>query len=95
MAQFGLGEARLLLNALLNASNERSTLVDENILKGKWRQLKGEVKSQWGKLTDDDLDRAEGDAEKLIGRVQERYGYQRDQAKREVDDFFRRHPDIP
>jgi len=68
--------------------------VDENILKGKWRQLKGEVKSQWGKLTDDDLDRAEGDAEKLVGRVQERYGYQRDQAKREVDDFFRRHPDI-
>ena len=68
--------------------------MDENILKGKWRQLKGEVKSQWGKLTDDDLDRAEGDAEKLVGRVQERYGYQRDQAKREVDDFIRRHPDI-
>lgn len=69
--------------------------MDENILKGKWRQLKGEIKSQWGKLTDDDLDRAEGDAEKLIGRVQERYGYQREQAKREVDDFIRRHPDIP
>jgi uncharacterized protein YjbJ (UPF0337 family) len=50
------------------------------------------MKSQWGKLTDDDFDRAEGDAEKLIGRVQERYGYQRDQAKREVDDFIRRHP---
>ena len=69
--------------------------MDENILKGKWHQLKGEIKSQWGKLTDDDLDRAEGDAEKLIGRVQERYGYQRDQAKREVDDFIRRYPDIP
>jgi uncharacterized protein YjbJ (UPF0337 family) len=69
--------------------------MNEDILKGKWRQLKGEVKSQWGKLTDDDLDRAEGDAEKLIGRVQERYGYQRDQAKREVDDFVRRHQDIP
>jgi len=67
--------------------------MNEDILKGKWRQLKGEVKSQWGKLTDDDLDRVEGDAEKLIGRVQERYGYQRDEAKREVDDFFRRHPD--
>jgi uncharacterized protein YjbJ (UPF0337 family) len=69
--------------------------MNEDILKGKWRQLKGEVKSQWGKLTDDDLDRAEGDAEKLIGRVQERYGYQRDEAKREVDDFVRRHQDIP
>ena len=68
--------------------------MDENILKGKWRQLKGEVKSQWGKLTDDDLERGEGDAEKLIGRVQDRDVYQRDQAKREVDDFVRRHPDI-
>ena len=67
--------------------------MNEDILKGKWRQLKGEVKSQWGKLTDDDLDRVEGDAEKLIGRVQERYGYQREDAKREVDDFFRRHRD--
>jgi hypothetical protein len=42
-------------------------------------------------LTDDDLDRTEGDAEKLIGRVQERYGYQREEAKREVDDFLSRH----
>jgi uncharacterized protein YjbJ (UPF0337 family) len=69
--------------------------MDENILKGKWHQLKGEVKAQWGKLTDDDLDRAQGDAEKLIGRVQERYGYQRDEAKREVDAFVRRHRDLP
>jgi uncharacterized protein YjbJ (UPF0337 family) len=67
--------------------------MNEDILKGKWRQLKGEVKSQWGKLTDDDLDRVEGDTEQLIGRVQERYGYQREDAKREVDDFFRRHKD--
>lgn len=67
--------------------------MNEDVLKGKWHQLKGEVKSRWGKLTDDDLDRAEGDAEKLIGRVQERYGYAREDAKQEVDDFFRRHPD--
>jgi uncharacterized protein YjbJ (UPF0337 family) len=65
--------------------------MNEDVLKGKWHQLKGEVKSQWGKLTDDDLNRAEGDAEKLIGRVQERYGYQRDEAKKEVDEFLRRH----
>ena len=69
--------------------------MNEDVFKGKWRQLKGELKSQWGKLTDDDVDRLEGDAEKLIGRVQERYGYQREQAKREVDDFFRRHSDMP
>lgn len=64
-------------------------------LKGKWHQFKGEVKSRWGKLTDDDLGVIEGDAEKLIGKVQERYGYQRDQAKREVDQFFNQHPVAP
>ena len=67
--------------------------MNEDILKGKWRQIKGEVKSRWGKLTDDDMERVEGDAEKLIGRVQERYGYQRDEAQKEVDDFVRNHKD--
>ena len=62
--------------------------MNADVLKGKWTQVKGEVKSQWGKLTDDDLDRVEGDTEKLIGRVQERYGYARDDAKREVDAFL-------
>jgi uncharacterized protein YjbJ (UPF0337 family) len=73
----------------------KGDLMNEDILKGKWRQIKGEVKSRWGKLTDDDVDRVEGDAEKLIGRVQERYGYQREEAQREVDDFFRGHKDMP
>ena len=66
--------------------------MNSDVFKGKWRQLKGEVKSQWGKLTDDDLDRVEGDAEKLIGRVQERYGYARHDAEREVREFIDRHP---
>jgi uncharacterized protein YjbJ (UPF0337 family) len=66
--------------------------MNADVLKGQWHQLKGEVKSRWGKLTDDDLDQASGDAEKLIGRLQERYGYARDQARREVDDFFLQHP---
>ena len=64
--------------------------MNEDVLKGKWMQIKGEVKSQWGKLTDDDLDRVEGDTEQLIGRVQERYGYAREDAKREVDSFLDR-----
>jgi uncharacterized protein YjbJ (UPF0337 family) len=64
--------------------------MNDDVLKGKWTQLKGEVKSQWGKLTDDDVDRVQGDAEKLIGRVQERYGYARDEAKREVEAFLDR-----
>ena len=65
--------------------------MNADVFKGQWHQLKGEVKSKWGKLTDDDLDRASGDAEKLIGRIEERYGYARDQAKREVDEFFSHH----
>jgi|SoiMethySBSTD1v2_1073268.scaffolds.fasta_scaffold331696_3 uncharacterized protein YjbJ (UPF0337 family) len=62
--------------------------MNADVMKGKWHQLKGEVKSRWGKLTDDDLDRVEGDSEKLIGRVQERYGYARHDAEREVRNFL-------
>ena len=64
--------------------------MNADVFKGKWMQVKGEVKSQWGKLTDDDLDRVEGDTEKLIGRVQERYGYAREDAQREVNAFLDR-----
>jgi uncharacterized protein YjbJ (UPF0337 family) len=69
--------------------------MNAEVFKGKWHQLKGEVKSRWGELTDDDLDVVEGDAEKLVGRVQERYGYAREEAHREVNEFIARHPDIP
>jgi len=58
-------------------------------LQGKWAQLKGEAKVQWGKLTDDDLDQVEGNAQKLAGRIQERYGYEKERAEREVDNFLR------
>ncbi len=64
--------------------------MNADVIKGKWHQLKGEVKSRWGKLTDDDLDRVAGDSEKLIGKVQERYGYARHDAEQEVKDFFDR-----
>ena len=69
--------------------------MNTDVLKGQWHQLKGSIKSQWGKLTDDDLDQVQGDAEKLAGRIQERYGYARDQAKREVDAFMKRHETVP
>jgi uncharacterized protein YjbJ (UPF0337 family) len=64
--------------------------MNTDILKGKWQQLKGEAKIQWGKLTDDDIDQVEGNAQKLIGKVQERYGYDRARAEREVDDWLNR-----
>lgn len=61
-----------------------------DIIKGKWHQLKGKVRSQWGRLTDDELDVIDGESERLVGLLQEHYGYARDRAKREVDQFFDR-----
>lgn len=57
------------------------------VVKGKWNQLKGEVKKQWGKLTDDDLDVIAGEKDKLIGKLQERYGHSKDDALKEYDNW--------
>jgi uncharacterized protein YjbJ (UPF0337 family) len=62
--------------------------MNEDILKGKWKQLSGGVKEQWGKLTDDALTQIDGSSEKLVGKLQELYGYSREQAERAVDDFM-------
>lgn len=62
--------------------------MNENQISGKWNQLKGKVQAQWGKLTNDDLDRIEGRKDELIGRIQERYGKSRTDADREVNKFF-------
>jgi Uncharacterized protein conserved in bacteria len=61
--------------------------MNSDILKGKWLQVRGEVKRQWGKLTDDDITQIDGDTEKLVGKLQERYGYNRQQALQEFDRF--------
>lgn len=63
----------------------------EDILKGKWKEIKGEVKKQWGELTDDDLMQIEGDQTKLLGFLQERYGYAHDEAEKEFKKFMERH----
>jgi uncharacterized protein YjbJ (UPF0337 family) len=59
--------------------------VNQDTLTGQWNQLKGRLREQWGKLTNDDIDLIQGRSEQLIGRIQERYGLQRDEAKRQVD----------
>jgi uncharacterized protein YjbJ (UPF0337 family) len=69
------------------ALTDRGTAMNEDTLKGKWKQLSGKMKEQWGKLTDDDLKAAEGSSEYLAGKVQERYGVARDEAERQVKDF--------
>ena len=58
-------------------------------IEGNWKQFKGQAKQKWAKLTDSDWTMLSGKKDELVGRVQERYGYERDQAEREVDDWSR------
>ena len=60
-------------------------------IEGKWKQLKGSAKQQWGKLTDDDLDYMRGSRDQFIGRLQERYGMARDQAEKDADTWLKAH----
>jgi uncharacterized protein YjbJ (UPF0337 family) len=62
--------------------------MNNDIAEGKWRQVMGKAKAAWGELTDDELTKAEGRADKLVGLIQERYGKTRDEAEREVRRFF-------
>ncbi|WP_164103581.1 CsbD family protein [Candidatus Laterigemmans baculatus] len=56
-------------------------------VKGNWKQIQGKAKTKWGKLTDDDLMVVEGNRDQLAGKIQERYGYEKDRAEREADEF--------
>jgi uncharacterized protein YjbJ (UPF0337 family) len=59
-----------------------------DVIKGNWKQISGRVKQKWGKLTDDDLTTIGGIKDQLIGKLQERYGYKKDHAEREANDFI-------
>jgi len=59
--------------------------MNTDTLKGQWQQVKGNIRKQWGKLTDDDLDQIQGDAEILAGKLQERYGRSKEEVRGEVD----------
>lgn len=65
-----------------------NVMVNQDILSGKWNQVRRKVKQWWGKLTDDDLERINGHVDRLIGKVQERYIYNREQAEKEVARFM-------
>ena len=58
-------------------------------IKGQWKQLSGKVREKWGDLTDDDVASLKGERDQLVGKVQERYGRTKEEAEREVDDFFK------
>jgi len=59
--------------------------MNKDILEGQWKQIRGEARAWWGKLTDSDLERVAGKFDVLVGLLQEKYGYTRDQAANEVD----------
>ncbi len=67
--------------------------MNENIMAGKWKQLKGNIKNQWGKLTDDDVDRIEGNAEIAVGTLQEKYGWGVEEARARLNDWLQGHSD--
>jgi len=58
-------------------------------VEGKWKQLRGSAKQQWGKLTDDDLEQIAGMRDKLVGRLQERYGIAREDAQKKADEWIK------
>lgn len=58
-----------------------------DVIEGKWKQFSGEVQAQWGKLTDDDLDVIAGNKDKLVGKLQERYGWSKNEAESKVEQW--------
>jgi uncharacterized protein YjbJ (UPF0337 family) len=65
----------------------KELIMNWDIAKGQWKELRGKVKEQWGKMTDDDLDRIEGQRDQLLGTVQQKYGVAKDEAERQVKAF--------
>lgn len=64
--------------------------MNKNIFQGKWNEIKGKVKQQWGKLTEDDLTKIEGSYDELLGRLQKNYGYNQEEARHEITEFLKK-----
>lgn len=63
--------------------------MNTDIVKGHWNEIKGKIKQQWGKFTDDDVQVMEGNYDELTGALQKKYGYQKDEAEEHVDKFLK------
>lgn len=61
--------------------------MNDDRISGNWKQFKGKIKEKWGDLTDDDMTVVEGKRDQLVGKIQERYGYEKDRAEKEVKDW--------
>ena len=62
--------------------------MNQDTFEGKWKQIKGAFKDKWGKFTDDDMTRLEGNRDKIVGALQEKYGHTKDQAQKEFDTWY-------
>lgn len=65
--------------------------MSNDIVKGNWKEIKGKLKQQWGKLSNDTVVQAEGSYDELAGQLQQAYGYKKEQAKQELDAFLKKH----
>jgi uncharacterized protein YjbJ (UPF0337 family) len=65
--------------------------MNKDIIQGKWNEIKGKIKQQWGKFTDDDITKMNGTYDELHGALQKKYGYQKERAKEEIDSFLKEH----
>ena len=62
--------------------------MNTDIFAGKWKQVKGRIQEKWGELTNDEIDQIQGKQDVLVGKLQEHYGYTRQEAEDEVNDFL-------
>ncbi|HEY0962085.1 MAG TPA: CsbD family protein [Pseudomonadales bacterium] len=65
--------------------------MNEDIVQGKWKELRGKVRERWGKVTGDDVERLKGTSDELIGLLQQRYGYERERARKEIQEWAKRY----
>jgi uncharacterized protein YjbJ (UPF0337 family) len=69
----------------------KELVMNKNVMQGNWDVLKGKVKEMWGNLTDNDLTEINGKKDQLVGKLEKKYGYAKDEAQRKVDEFEKKH----
>lgn len=67
--------------------------MNQDVLSGKWKEIKGEVRKAWGKLTDDEVEKTKGNLDSISGLVQQKYGYAKDDANKKVNDWLEQFDD--
>jgi len=80
-----LPKAPVLKKRAANGKDQEDHSMNQDIFEGKWKEMKGQIKEWWGKITDDELEQANGNAEQLVGLLQQKYGYTREAAEEEFN----------